>query len=68
MPRLGRVERDEGDQRHPRGIADKHYDLHADLPRERRYIPSSQYDGSGECRPGAGQRRVRIGERHDGIV
>jgi hypothetical protein len=69
MRRLGRVERAEGDQRHPRGIADKHYDLHADLLRERRHFPSSQYDGNGECcRPGAGQRRVRIGERHDGIV
>jgi hypothetical protein len=67
MHRLGRVERDEADQRHPRGIADKHYDLHADLHRERRYVRSSQYDGSGECRPGGGQRRVRIGEWHDGI-
>jgi hypothetical protein len=66
MHRLGRVERDEGDQWHSRGIADKHYDLHADLHRERRYVPGSQYDGSGGC--GAGQRRVRIGERHDGIV
>jgi hypothetical protein len=67
MHRLGRVERAEGDQRHLRGIADKHYDLHADLHREKRCV-SSQYDGSGECRASAGQRRVRIGERHDGIV
>ena len=33
------------------GIADKYYDLHADLHRERRHVPGSQYDGSGECRP-----------------
>ncbi len=136
MHRVGRVDGDEGDQRYPYGIADKHYDLHADLHREWRYVRSGQYDGSGECRPapvsgvcgsangttasskpstnlcsagtassvagsgpwtwscggsnggttascsasltaqtptptcrrGAGQRRVRIGERHDGIV
>ena len=69
MHRLGRVERDEADQRHPRGIADKHCDLRADLHRRRRYVPSSQHDGSGECRPpGAGQRHVRIVERHDVIV
>jgi hypothetical protein len=68
LHRLGRVEREEGDQRHFRGIADKHCDLHADLCGEGRR-PGSQYDGSGECRrPGGGQRRVRIGERHDGIV
>jgi hypothetical protein len=67
MHRLGRVERAEGDQWHPRGIADKHCDLHADLHREGRCI-SSQYDGSGGCRPGAGERRVRIGEWRDGIV
>ena len=64
----GRLDGDEGDQRHPGGIADKYYDLHADVHRERRHVPSSQYNGSGECQPGAGQRRVRIGERHDGIV
>jgi hypothetical protein len=68
MRRLGRLDGDEGDQRYPCGIADRHYGLHADLHRERRYVRSSQYDGSGECRPGAGQRRVRIGEWHDGIV
>jgi hypothetical protein len=68
MHRLGRVERDEGNQRHPRGIADKHCDLHADLHRERRYVAGSQYDRNGECRPGGGQRRVRIVEWHDGIV
>ena len=34
----------------------------------RRHVASSQYDGSSECQPDAGQRRVRIGERHDGIV
>jgi hypothetical protein len=63
------VERDEADQRHPRrSIADRHYDLHAGLHRERRYVPGGQCDGNGECRPGGGQRRVRIGERHDGIV
>jgi hypothetical protein len=67
MPRLGRVERGEGDQRHLRGIADKHYDLHADLHREGRCV-KSQCDGSGECRPDAGKWRVRIGERRDGIV
>ena len=67
MHRLGRVERGEGDQRYLRRIADKHCDLHADLQRERRYV-TGQYDGSGECQPGAGQRRVRIGEWHDGIV
>jgi len=68
MHRLGRVERDEADQRHPRSIADRHYDLHAGLHRERRYVPGGQCDGSGECRPDASQRRVRIGEWHDGIV
>ena len=68
MHRLGRVGRDEADQRHAGGIADKHDDLHADLHRKQRYVRSSQYDGNGERRPGAGQRRVRIGEWHDGIV
>ena len=62
MHRLGRVERDEADQRHPRGIADRQYDLHAGLRREQRHVAGGQGDGSGECRPGAGQRRVRIGE------
>ena len=68
MHRLGRVEREEGDQRYPRGIADKHYDLHADLHRARWQDRSSQYDGNGDGRRAGGQRRVRIGERHDGIV
>jgi hypothetical protein len=35
---------------------------------ERRHFARSQYDGSGECRAGAGRRRVRIGEWHNGIV
>jgi hypothetical protein len=68
MHRLGRVERGEGDQRHPRDIAGKHCDLHAELRRERRRVPSSQYDGSGERRSCAGHRLVRIVERHDGSV
>jgi len=34
MHRVGRVERDEGDQRYPYGSADKHYDLHAELHRD----------------------------------
>jgi hypothetical protein len=68
MHRLGRVERDEGDQRYLRGIADKHCDLHANLHRERRHVAGCQYDGSGERRAGGGQRRVRIVEWHDGIV
>jgi hypothetical protein len=64
----GRLDGGEGAQRYPDGIAAKYYDLHADVHRERRHLARSQYDGSGECRPGAGQRRVRIGEWHDGIV
>jgi hypothetical protein len=64
---LGQLDGDESDQRHPCGIADKHRDLHADLHWNRRHIRSSQYDGDGADR-GSGQRRVRIGERHDGIV
>ena len=70
MYRLGRLDGDEGNQRYPYGIADKHDDLHAEVQRERRRVLSCQcqYDGSGECRSGAGQRRVRIGERRDGIV
>ncbi len=66
--RRGRLDGGEGAQRHPGGIAAKHYDLHADLHRERRHVASGQYDGIGECQPDAGQRRMRIGERHDGIV
>ena len=50
MRRLGRLDGDEGDQRYPCSIADRHYGLYADLHRERRYVRSSQYDGSGECR------------------
>ena len=68
MHRCGRVDGSEGDQRHLRCIAGKHGDLHTDLHRERRYVAGGQYDGSGECRPGAGQWLVRIGEWHDGIV
>ena len=33
MHRLGWLDGDEGDQRHPGGIAGKHYDLHAELQR-----------------------------------
>lgn len=53
MRRLGRLDGDEGDQRYPCGIAGRHHGLHADLHRERRYVRSSQYDSSGECRHGA---------------
>ena len=67
MHRRRRLDGGEGAQRHPDGIAAKYYDLHADVLRERRHFARGQDDGSGECRPGAGQRRVRIGERHDGI-
>ena len=68
MRRLGRLDGDEGYQRYPYGIAGKHYDLQAELQRERRHVRTSQYDGGGECRRGGCQRHVRIGERHDGIV
>jgi hypothetical protein len=64
----GRLDGGEGAQRYPDGIAAKYYDLHADVHREQWHLARSQYDGSGECRPGAGRRRVRIGEWHDGIV
>jgi hypothetical protein len=68
MRRLGRLDGDEGYQRYSYGIADRHYDLHAELQRERRHVRTSQCDGSRECRRGGGQRHVRIGEWNDGIV
>ena len=67
MHRRGRLDGDESYQRHSCSIADKHYDLHADLHRSRRHVVNSQYDGRCECR-GGGQRRVWIGERHERIV
>jgi hypothetical protein len=68
MHRQRRLDRDESHQWHSCGIANRHHDLHADLYWVQRFVLSSQYDGGCECRPGAGQRRVRIGEWHDGIV
>ena len=68
MHSLGWLVGDESNQRDPYGIADKHRHLLADLHRARRQDRSSKYDGDGEGGPGASQRRVRIGERHDGIV
>ena len=68
MHGFGWLDGDEGDQRYAYGIAKKHYDLHADLHRQERQVRSSQHDSNGEGQHDAGQRRVRIGERHDGIV
>jgi hypothetical protein len=68
MHRRGRLDGDASYQWHLGGIAGKHHDLLADVHRCRRHVLSSQYDGGGAGRPGGGQRRVRIGERHDGIV
>jgi hypothetical protein len=67
MHRRGRLDGDESYQRHLCGIADKRYDLHAELHRCRRHVLNGQYDGGGPGESGSGQRRVRIGERHDGI-
>jgi hypothetical protein len=48
MHRLGQLDGDESDQRHPCGIADKHGDLRADLHRHRRHV-LGQCDGAGVC-------------------
>jgi hypothetical protein len=66
--RVGRMERDEGDQWYADGFADKHDDLHAELRRAWRHVRSIQCDGGGECRAGTGQRPVRIGEWCAGVV
>ena len=58
----------ESHQRHPCRIAAKHHELHVGLHGARGHVPSCQHNGGCDCQPGADQRRVRIGEWHDGIV
>ena len=65
MRGLGRLDRDEGDQRYPDGFAGKYDVLHAKLQRRRRHVRTSEYNGNGEYRWSCGQRYMRIGERHD---